>query len=638
MSRFIEKPHPENPNLTITYEVPVSEGDALYMRHFGNEPINVRAGEQKQRPAQPNKPPIDEKKLSPIQVLAHRLLPFQKDPNDVTMVNGLIKKLLIMEDNKEVIEEARLIDVLKYFEYDTATTDASNKRATDRIGDFFENRKLRQLTDIRQGKTIENIEELIRLAVNETALPETALDELVANVEEFCERAIMGNRLVTLQNVATIIDKLPRTNIDDAQKTQLADIVYTAWTGQMAPQKPAAGAPSGASGGIAPNTPKAPQVAPQKALLSQQHELVRKLETELVHIMRRALEPLYSFVSIVSLAINDTDPRRLYRYKNQKGVTLEELQNIVVTGARTATEFIDKNRHLGKTILTQISETITLNMQDTGGGGYTSIGWSAEQNMPPHLADGVDPAGLAALRAHINQYEYDTPHGMDTAHWYWCALPYASFRILLDDTPIAAFDWALSEIRRHVGERGFTVPLLIKSMDTRDQFAKMVRNRYILTTGQLSYGSIDVGPGGARRRFLAGPGYKAQLMRAGENFAGKIWFENVFVVNRYEYRHQRAPVVSQELIRAAEDHVRRTRTELLMAEEALASATSAFRRESAQPGADMISLNFAVRNAHNATIGLRRSLQQQENNLAFQLQRKHCYETMSKEAVWVGFK
>lgn len=265
---------------------------------------------------------------------------------------------------------------------------------------------------------------------------------------------------------------------------------------------------------------------------------VAKIERELDQIMRRALQPLYLFIGQLATALLESDIRKFYRYANKKYVTEYELQGIVKMGNRTFADFYENNRHLGDLIIHKTLESLRGPKEPMLKRPKVAI---KKEPKPVGNPFGIAFPAPAQMQQDVwerfMQYAADASNepllgGIDAADWYWCALPYASFQVILATTSVAAFDWAASAIWRYTNRRDFTIPLLIKSPDTRDVFATMVRNKYMLTMGSAYSESLTVNSGGgSSKRFMTGPGYKAQNMRAMNNLTAKIWFQSVVLVN-----------------------------------------------------------------------------------------------------------
>ena len=264
---------------------------------------------------------------------------------------------------------------------------------------------------------------------------------------------------------------------------------------------------------------------------------IEELENNLEQVLRRALQPLYHFIGMLSVALSDTDVRRLYKFKNKGGVTLEELQNPIVNRGENKTfkEFFDNNKHLSNTLILY-TVSIMRNLPKKEEPVNALIGHNFGSSNP--IAGNVNDFRNWIQYAEDTTVYPSSDDEFDISKWYACALPYEAYTHGLSEQVVAAFNWAVSDIWRFTNRRDFTVPLLIKSPDTRDIFALMVRNKYMITTGSVYSDSITVGSNGSTsKRYMTAPGYRARDRRASENLAGKHWFSDVILVNKKGRMH-----------------------------------------------------------------------------------------------------
>ena len=266
---------------------------------------------------------------------------------------------------------------------------------------------------------------------------------------------------------------------------------------------------------------------------NDERKFIRELEQNLDQILRKALQPLFVFVAQLAISLNDTDVRKYYKWRDNTR-NLEDMQSPIENygNNRTFNEFFDNNKHLGNVI---ILYTIQLMRR------VKKKPKVKEEPILKHLI-GLNIASDNAIVGDQDEwrnwvqyadnrslYAYD-PQGLDISKWYYCALPVAAYSNILSQQVVAAMQWAVSDIWRFTSRRDFTIPLLVGSPDTRDIFALMVRNKYMITTGSAYSESISVGNGSTSKRFMTGPGYRARDRRASENLAGKHWFENVVLI------------------------------------------------------------------------------------------------------------
>ena len=99
--------------------------------------------------------------------------------------------------------------------------------------------------------------------------------------------------------------------------------------------------------------------------LLRQKTVVECVERTLRMGMYRALQPLYSFVGKVEVALGGDDVRRHYRWIG-KDATLKQRQTPVVSGNKTLTELWENNLHLGPRILASAVAVAAAEYKDDG--------------------------------------------------------------------------------------------------------------------------------------------------------------------------------------------------------------------------------------------------------------------------------
>jgi len=563
-------PYPGNPNLTLKLRVPTTPQpaeDDVYQRHFSSAGKNVGLlfadGERGFT--------VRSIKEAPIRGIYN--ISFTTYPDKrVGVTNSVVFNAInAFEGKKDVTQE----DVMQWLKQVVVNFKIAIDIVSDKISKTFLE-AIQKWTNFMKERVTpgkynvsefskESIEILTAQYQSDTDDEETTIDEvkqdvnaLVATLEEYYEQDIVnGDGSISVEDMVNKqVDRYAGDKTRTDQKFQwssqiaqeIKELAVQWLKGRTIMAPPAAKPPQSVSPrGVAPPAVQPPQSVPQSVappaaavqppvlqplpvvVKTAEHIFVERLENSLDAVMRRALAPLYHFVGGVAVALSDNDTRRFYKYKCQQPcITVEDLQSPVNKGNTTIATFYDANKHLGDLIL-QASVNEQARRDDLARAptsGFQFVGLTVIDQTSKFRKQFREYAiQHAALPADENH--------PDVADWYYCATPYEVFWNLLSNNMIAAMEMAASDIWRFTGREDFTIPLMIKSVDTRDVFVLMTRNKYIISTGSIYSESLYVnqgGRGGTTKRLQTGSGNSIRDRRAAENLAGKHWWQDVVLV------------------------------------------------------------------------------------------------------------
>lgn len=595
---------PENPNVTLKLRVSSEKNNTsrdhdIYERHFSsragrkkrNKNIGFLFADTKRNPpfteAEVEKAPLrefiniansffndeteDEDLLEEVNkwiVNAIRVFEQQILVND-ELIEGWLPANLVKKDNVKNLKNATedwLIKESNRIEFRGGGNSGVDTFIANAFGD------LKQIIrELEETETESSFEEELQRDVN----------ALAATLQEYHEE------LQSKEQVGPMVE----TQLDRFFEDKVAKAFNVAWTQQQREKiKQAALAwlySKVFKGERAQQQQNIIVVNPPQVEVTEEQKFVKRLEDNLDDIMRRALSPLYSFVGGVAVALSETDVRRFYKYKGQRGITVEELQSPVKKGNTSIQSFYNANKHLGNVLLqyavnVQVRKDQAQQQQQQQQQIQRRL---IGDQQPLNFAGVVGRQGVyrndgANLQLNFNQMfrSYARANALlpvdgnhpDVADWYWCAMPYAVFQDMLTANLVAAMEMAASDIWRFTGREDFTIPLMIKSVDTRDVFVLMVRNKYIISTGSIYSESVNVNFGNGRqggsKRLQTGSGSIIREKRAAENLAGKYWWQDVVLVkqdpnrerrerlNRIKQEDEQTLIRLRELIRLATEY------------------------------------------------------------------------------------
>ena len=656
---------PENPNVTLKLRVSSDQKhddqEALYERHFSSSnppPIGLLFND---------KIPFTEDAVqrAPIRGVINALSPFVSgegrdrergifrvndfivhaiisfETQDISWMEKSLEEFTINEEEKTKIEKA----VRVWLDEESARVSARVSLASLE-GDLDQLPVKIFIEKTFQGFTSpETTEEEVDEALEDS-------NALAATLQEYYEEETRKEDGKSLENIVSdAVDTYFADRISKQFKWNDAQKITTKWYAlqwlgtrrKVTPFSRAEPPPQekrGEQEDIFSTPQGTPQVTPRQKAKPQAEPLpkvteeelfVRQLERNLDETMRRALSPLYRFIGGLAVALSDADVRRFYTYKNQRGVTLEELQRVVRMGNKTLEAFYDANKHLGDLLLTY---AVDVQLQKDAFSKKKSPAKRIAVSNRINFAGVIDQGNN--YRRNFREYArqaallpMDEKHP-DIADWYYCAMPYSVFWELLSSTSVAAMEMAASDIWRFTGRKDFTIPLMIKSEDTRDIFVLMTRNKYIISTGSIYSESLFVGQGGASKRYQTGSGSVIREKRAAENLAGKHWWQDVVLIKDDSNRERRQRMDRIKDIDKGELERLKTLLDLVIdykKNPEKGEALTPSIREAAAENADQV--------CEDITNNVDGFIENLNDDIDYVLRRTHCYDTMMHKLKYI---
>jgi hypothetical protein len=275
--------------------------------------------------------------------------------------------------------------------------------------------------------------------------------------------------------------------------------------------------------------PESPEKEKSAPVFSEQ-DMINTWTTELNDLSSRALAPLMVTLGMVAARLRYNDMRELLAWKGAENLRVEDRLNVVVPGARTVEEFIDKNRVLGTRLLTAYISTYEPPSQQVNQkeekSGFVPLKacFDLNRDMDPIYLEnlivhnGQTTRALNRALEHIGLTEVERQFA---PAWALQVMGDGIFRSVLSVTCLGAFEAALAQVRRVPGCSTFTLKELICSPQVSDQFAFLVSSTF------LASGDDNMGQRGNSKAVYLNVMRMRRLL-GDQIYTCKIWFESVY--------------------------------------------------------------------------------------------------------------
>ncbi len=232
---------------------------------------------------------------------------------------------------------------------------------------------------------------------------------------------------------------------------------------------------------------------------------IKILEAEMERIVKKGLQPVYLFVSM--LATETTGGGGAADYYNTKSP--------IVKGAKDFEEFASNNSHLGEELLMLAAQSIK-----RGTKLFAPIGVDVAQ-VPSSVTDDEMARNLR-----------DLVMSDDTRQqWVFGALDDQVLSYLLADTTIGAMHLGMSRLNRIPGCEDFTLRQILLSPGVRDNFAILCALQYVLGAGGNAYVKGISSGGGGRVRgtsFMVSAGMETRRTLLHKLDVLQFWFRDAY--------------------------------------------------------------------------------------------------------------